>query len=61
MRTQLVAIAAQYEEDFSAKEHDAELLSLKLKQAEKTAKRWRRAAEKDKVMSKKSWSSSAKA
>lgn len=44
------AIAAQYEEDLSAKEHYVELLSIKLKQAEKMVERWRREAEKDKVL-----------
>ncbi|KAG8903019.1 hypothetical protein FRC01_009372, partial [Tulasnella sp. 417] len=53
LRSQLdlqVAIAAQYEDDLSAKERYAELLSFKLKQAEKMAQRWRREAEKDKVL-----------
>ncbi|KIO27896.1 hypothetical protein M407DRAFT_7024 [Tulasnella calospora MUT 4182] len=53
LKTQLdlqAAIATQYEEDLSAKEHYVELLSLKLKQAVKTAERWRREAEKDKVL-----------
>ncbi|KAG8964159.1 hypothetical protein FRC00_003607 [Tulasnella sp. 408] len=43
------AIAAQYEEDLSAKERYMELLSIKLKQAEKMAERSQREAEKDNV------------
>lgn len=43
------AIAAQYEEDLSAKEAYVELLSIKIKHAEKTAERSRREAEKDNV------------
>ncbi|KAG8942223.1 hypothetical protein FRC04_003816, partial [Tulasnella sp. 424] len=53
LRTQLdiqAAIAAQYEEDLSARDQYVELLSVKLKHAEKTAERWRREAEKDKVL-----------
>lgn len=54
LRTQLdllqVAIAALYEEDLSARGQCVELLSFKLKEAEKTAERWRREAEKDKLL-----------
>ncbi|KAG8911605.1 hypothetical protein FRC01_005623 [Tulasnella sp. 417] len=45
-----LAIAAQYEEDLSAKERYLELLSTKLKQVEKTAQRRRREVEKDRVL-----------
>lgn len=53
LRTQLdlqAAISAQYEEDLSARDQYVELLSVKLKHAEKTAERWRREAEKDKLL-----------